>query len=56
MNSRGGTLYLRCHPEHAGFFGKLGFSEASEADVPAAVRDRLGAPRAGHESVFMKAR
>ena len=39
MNSRGGTLYLCCHPERLRFYGHLGFSEVAFEDLPAAVRD-----------------
>lgn len=34
MNSRGGTLYLCCHPERLAFYGRLGFSEVAIEDVP----------------------
>ena len=37
MNSRGGSLFLCCHPEHVGFYEKLSFKEVSQDDLPAEV-------------------
>lgn len=34
MNSRGGTLYLCCHPETLRFYGDLGFSEMPFEELP----------------------
>ena len=39
MNSRGGTLYLCCHPERIRFYEHFGFSEVPFEELPAAVRD-----------------
>lgn len=38
MNSRGGTLYLCCHPERLRFYGDLGFSEMAFEELPEPVR------------------
>jgi len=63
MNSRGGTLYLACHPERLRFYGELGFSEVAFSDLPETVaeffRERGDAPeqlQPGHIHHFMKAR
>lgn len=63
MKSRGGTLYLCCHPERLRFYTDLGFSEQLFEDLPASVRayfeehgdspDRLSPDHIHH---FMKAR
>ncbi|HEX2241594.1 MAG TPA: GNAT family N-acetyltransferase [Actinomycetota bacterium] len=34
MNSRGGTLYLCCHPERVAFYERLGFADISIDEVP----------------------
>lgn len=34
MNSRGGTLYLCCHPERLRFYNDLGFTEMPFEDLP----------------------
>ena len=56
MNSRGGTLYLRCHREVVPFFERLGFAQVARDGMPGSVLDHLGdvAPERPH--VFMKAR
>lgn len=41
MNSRGGTLWLVCHPENAGFYDHLGFFEVALQDLPGSVVDYL---------------
>lgn len=38
MNSKGGTLYLCCHPERLRFYGSLGFTELPFDDLPVSVR------------------
>jgi N-acetylglutamate synthase-like GNAT family acetyltransferase len=44
MNSRGGTLYVRCDADAEGFFERFDFAPVDEDDVPGAVRaaDGLG--------------
>ncbi len=39
MNSRGGTLYLCCHPERVNFYARLGFSDVPIEEVPSEVVD-----------------
>ena len=61
MNSRGGTLYLCCHPEVLGFYGGLGFDELSFEDLPKEAQAHFRAEGAwpteeGHEHRFMTAR
>lgn len=34
MNSRGGTLYLCCHPERLRFYAELGFAEMPFEELP----------------------
>lgn len=34
MNSRGGTLYLRCYSELVPYYERLGFAIAGEDDLP----------------------
>ncbi len=38
MNSRGGTLYLCCHPERMRFYNDLGFTETPFDDLPESVQ------------------
>lgn len=38
MNSRGGTLYLCCHPERMRFYNDLGFTESGFDDLPESVQ------------------
>ena len=63
MNSRGGTLYLCCHPERLRFYADLGFSELPYEDLPEPIqgffRERGDAPDMlppGHIHHFLKAR
>ena len=63
MNSRGGTLYLCCHPERLRFYGHFGFAEVPFEELPAGVRDYFEASGdapsklpEGHVHHFMKAR
>ena len=63
MNSRGGTLYLCCHPPRLRFYGDLGFEEVPFDELPqpvAAYFDEHGdSPdklEEGHIHHFMKAR
>lgn len=63
MNSRGGTLYLCCHPERLRFYGDLGFSEVPYEDLPSPVKTFMestdGAPhqlKPGHVHHFLRAR
>lgn len=63
MNSKGGTLYLCCHPERLRFYGDLGFAELPFEELPESVRvyfqehgdspDKLPPDHVHH---FMKAR
>ena len=63
MNSKGGTLYLCCHPERLRFYGDLGFAEMPFEELPDSVRayfeehgdspDKLPPDHVHH---FMKAR
>ncbi len=63
MNSRGGTLYLCCHPERLRFYSGLGFAELPFEQLPGPVRayfeergDAPGALPPDHVHHFMKAR
>lgn len=63
MNSKGGTLYLCCHPERLRFYGDLGFAELPFDELPDTVRnyfeehgDAPGALPPEHVHHFMKAR
>lgn len=61
MNSRGGTLYLCCHPELLDFYGRLGFSEVPFDELPEEAqtyfREEGDWPtEKGHEHRFMTAR
>ena len=38
MNSRGGKLFLCCHPERIAFYQRLGFSELPFDDMPEPVK------------------
>jgi N-acetylglutamate synthase-like GNAT family acetyltransferase len=63
MNSRGGTLYLCCHPERIRFYTDLGFSEMPFEELPDPIKayfeehgdspDKLPPDHIHH---FMKAR
>src|SRR5687767_4603733 len=39
MNSRGGKLFLACHPERLNWYGRLGFSEVPFDDQPEPVKE-----------------
>ncbi len=39
MNSRGGRLYLCCHPEYLGFYGHFGFTEVPFEELPEPVAE-----------------
>ncbi len=63
MNSRGGKLFLACHDERLGWYGRLGFSEIPYEDQPEAVKqffvDAEAAPHQlpeGHIHHFLTAR
>ena len=61
MNSRGGTLYLCCHPERLGFYSRLGFTELSFDALPEEAQSYFRAEgdwptEEGHEHHFMAAR
>lgn len=63
MNSRGGSLYLCCHPPRLRFYNDLGFSEVPFEELPDGVRgyfedhgDAPGQLPADHVHHFMKAR
>lgn len=63
MNSRGGTLYLCCHPETVGFYAKFGFIEKPFDELPEVIRELMiedgAAPHQldeGHVHHFMTAR
>src|SRR5688572_1417806 len=63
MNSRGGKLFLACHPERLGWYQRLGFSEIAYEDQPEPVKqffvDAEAAPDQlpeGHIHHFMTAR
>jgi predicted N-acetyltransferase YhbS len=43
MNSRGGTLYLRCDEGEAPFFERLGFAAVKPTQLPAAVAAHFAA-------------
>jgi len=61
MNSRGGRLYLCCHPERIAFYRHLGFEEVAIDECPAPVVrywEKVGdhPTPPGHEHHYMKAR
>lgn len=61
MNNRGGTLYVCCHDDVAGFYEKLGFTRSPYEDLPQPVKDyyeRVGdyPTEQGHEHIFLTAR
>jgi predicted GNAT family N-acyltransferase len=56
MNSRGGTLYLRCHDDVVGFYEQFGFATVEEPDMPDAVRAFMGPAGDDHPHLHMKAR
>jgi predicted N-acetyltransferase YhbS len=63
MNSRGGRLYLCCHPERIAFYERLGFSEAPFEELPASARSFFEADGSaphqveeGHAHHFLTAR
>lgn len=61
MNSRGGTLYLCCHEEHLGFYGRFGFEPVDVVQCPEPVVDywrKVGDYPAepGHTHFYLKAR
>ena len=63
MMSRGGTLFLCCHPERMPFYERLGFSEKQFDELPDSIRDWFindeAAPHQvdeGHVHHFMAAR
>lgn len=63
MNSKGGTLYLCCHPERLRFYKDLGFAELPFDELPETVRayfeEHGDAPSKlppDHVHHFMKAR
>jgi N-acetylglutamate synthase-like GNAT family acetyltransferase len=56
MNSRGGTLYLRCGTQEAPFFERLGFAPVKAADLPEAVVAHFDAHGPGSDATTMRAR
>lgn len=63
MNSRGGTLYLCCHPETVGFYAKFGFTEKPFDELPERIQELMiedeAAPHQlaeGHVHHFLTAR
>lgn len=61
MNSRGGRLFLCCHPEALGFYEKLGFAQVDFASLPdevAAYFREVGdfPTAADHVHLFLRAR
>lgn len=63
MMSRGGTLFICCHPERIAFYERLGFTEKSFEDLPVTIREWYikdgGAPHQvdeGHVHHYMTAR
>jgi hypothetical protein len=63
MNSRGGKLFLCCHPERTAFYQRLGFSELAFDEMPDSVKgwfiEGETAPHQipeGHVHHFMTAR
>jgi N-acetylglutamate synthase-like GNAT family acetyltransferase len=54
MNSRGGTLYLRCNDEHEPFYARFGFSQISRGELPEAVRTHMDED--GRGDLYMTAR
>ncbi len=57
MNSRGGTLYLRCTNDLGGYYERLGFAEVPRAELPAEVATRFeDAGELPGSTVYMKAR
>ena len=55
MNSRGGTLYVRCAEDLVAAFERLGFARVDDGDVPPSVRSHMAAAsRSG--GVALKAR
>ena len=61
MNSRGGSLYLCCHPERIDFYGHLGFTDVGIENCPpevVAYWEKTGdyPVPAGHEHHYLKAR
>jgi len=63
MNSRGGKLFLVCHPPVRSFYEAFGFTEVDYELLPQSIKDYVerdgDAPHQleeGHEHVFMTAR
>ena len=63
MNSRGGTLFLVCHPPVTDFYESFGFTAVEYEELPQSIKDYIerdgDAPHQleeGHEHVFMTAR
>ena len=63
MNSRGGKLYLCCHPETLDFYAKFGFTEVPFDELPPAIQQAMidddAAPpqlEPGHVHHFLTAR
>lgn len=63
MNSRGGKLYLCCHPESLGFYDGFGFTEVPFDELPERIRELMiednAAPHQlaeGHVHHFLTAR
>ena len=63
MNSRGGKLFLVCHPPVTTFYESFGFTAVDYEELPRSIKDYIerdgDAPHQleeGHEHVFMTAR
>lgn len=63
FNSRGGSVYLCCHPERMRFYTDLGFSEMPYEQLPDVVREFIESTEAAPHQIaedhihhFMKAR
>ena len=61
MNSRGGTIYLSCHEEALGFYGRSGFEQIDVTKAPPEVLDYFTSEgnypfTEDHVHYFLKAR
>jgi N-acetylglutamate synthase-like GNAT family acetyltransferase len=56
MNSRGGTLYLRCGQSEAPFFERFGFAPVEADQLPEAVDAHFDAHGTGGGATTMRAR
>lgn len=56
MNTKGGTLYLRCTADEKGFFAQFGFAEARFEDLPEAVQSYMNENADAPGETYVKAR